>query len=154
MAHFYQQCPYLIPHFPDKSKTESEADYLTKLGYKILDDNKIEDQDKFLQRISGITKLFATMAIIKQKRAQINSAHPFNVDNLWSWFSNFLNAPTKNADLCATLLNDFFEVTSYQMNLRYRRQFAKIVFYAKNVYLPQLKKVSVFILLVKYIMIY
>lgn len=63
------------------------------LGYLYLQDGKVEPQDKFLKRMSGVMRLYAAILITPPRRAYQNSskAHPIGLRESWRWLAASLN---------------------------------------------------------------
>lgn len=56
LATLYEYCPYMLPHAIPRDSQESEAQHLKKLGFKIGEDGKVEDEDQFIKRMTGIAR--------------------------------------------------------------------------------------------------
>jgi hypothetical protein len=144
---FYVNCIYTVPLFclPSKEKMtpeEYEVNVLKRNRVLVSDvaDTKeygLEEEDDYLSRMSGIISLFFSINIFPQGRKKEES----NLNNLWSWFQNFINQePNKYA---IKLLDRFFsyvglflffwpEEGKYFNNAEEQRKFRK--------YLEKLKK--------------
>lgn len=88
-------------------------DSLTKLncrlqGYKVSSSGIIETDDKFLDRMRGIVRLYA--AIISTSQLPMEQLpHPYGLDHGWAWLSRILNMEP-HPTLTAAALGDFLEV--------------------------------------------
>lgn len=89
MAHFHTTCPYLVPVFLPRVQGQSIEDYYKSLGYK-YNDGVVEKQDKFLNRMSGIMRLYAAI-IVARRRNGVVIQHPFGLPNAWRWLAATLN---------------------------------------------------------------
>ena len=60
LMRFYEECPFLVPFYIPKAAGMSDRDYLVSLGY-LCSDGQIEQQDKYLKRMTGIVRLYAAI---------------------------------------------------------------------------------------------
>lgn len=109
------------------------------LGHRFTD-GKIEPQDQYLKRLSGLQRLYSAILITKQKRSQQNQAHPHGLENGWIWMSNFLNLEPL-PEICATLLLEFIQVCGADMWQTYKRQFLKLLLVLQQAYMVKLDEV-------------
>lgn len=110
------------------------------LGYKYIN-NKIEPQDQYLKRITGLQRLYSAILITQLRNAQQNQPHPQGIENGWIWLTNFLNLDPM-PDICPTLLLEFLEVAGSEMWKVYGVQFQKLLTVLHKQYVPRLEKVS------------
>ncbi|XP_075221112.1 gle1 RNA export mediator isoform X2 [Lycorma delicatula] len=122
LAHFQLECPYLIPAFMPQVEGQSNEDYYKVLGYQYID-GKVESQDKFLKRMSGMMRLYAAVIITQQ---HITVPHPLGLREGWRWLAATLNLEPR-ADITATLILDMLEVAGSQMWSSYHHQFRKLL---------------------------
>jgi len=90
LAHLYQACPFLVPIFMLQQEGQSNEDYYKSLGYKYSEDGIFEKQDKFLKRMSGLMRLYASITIIGQRR-NVTKPHPHDLRHAWRWLAAILN---------------------------------------------------------------
>lgn len=109
------------------------------LGYRFTDD-KIEPQDQYLKRLSGLQRLYSAILITKQRRSQQNQPHPHGIENGWIWLSNFLNLEPL-PEICATLLLEFIQVCGSELWQTYQRQFLKLLLALQQAYMVKLDEV-------------
>lgn len=109
------------------------------LGYRFTDD-KIEPQDQYLKRLSGLQRLYSAILITKQQRSQQNQPHPHGLENGWIWMSNFLNLEPL-PEICATLLLEFIQVCGSELWQTYQRQFLKMLIALHQAYMVKLDEV-------------
>ncbi|KAK0075919.1 hypothetical protein PV325_006171, partial [Microctonus aethiopoides] len=138
-AHFYKTCPYLIPHFPSRFQGQSDEEYYKELGYKYID-GVVEKQTKFLTRISGIMRLYATI-IVTNRRRGVACPHPLGLQIAWRWLAATINyeVQPKFADICATLILDMLEVVGNSLWTAYPRQCPKLLNLLRQHYYPQVQ---------------
>lgn len=141
LAHFYKECPYLVPFYIPQREGQSDEEYYKALGYRYLEDGTVEKQDKFLKRMSGIMRLYAAILVTRQMRQYQNKPHPHGVANGWSWMAATLNLKPQ-PDICASLLFDFLEVAGNGMATHYGSQFQKLLHITCKEYYPRLKEVT------------
>lgn len=143
LAHFQCTCPYLIPAFMPQVEGQSNEDYYRMLGYVYSDDGKVEPQDKFLKRMSGVMRLYAAILITPLRRVYQNSSktHPVGLRESWRWLAASLNLEPR-PDISATLIFDFLEITGSAMYQNYGKQFQKILLLICKEYFPRIEKVT------------
>lgn len=143
LAHFQRTCPYLIPAFMPQVEGQSNEDYYRMLGYLYSDDGKVEPQDKFLKRMSGVMRLYAAILITPLRRGYQNSpkTHPIGLRESWRWLAASLNLEPR-PDISATLIFDFLEITGSAMYQNYGKQFQKILLLICKEYFPRIEKVT------------
>lgn len=108
-------------------------------GYKYDSDGNVEKQDKFLKRMSGIMRLYASLMVSYPPRRQ--SEHPFGIENAWIWLSRVMNIQPL-PDVTATMVFDLLEVTGHALYKEYRKQFLKMLHILIREFLPKLKSVA------------
>nr|XP_022289826.1 uncharacterized protein LOC111101588 isoform X3 [Crassostrea virginica]XP_022289828.1 uncharacterized protein LOC111101588 isoform X4 [Crassostrea virginica] len=136
LGHFHSLCPYTVPYQTPRLDQQSTEDYYKSLGYKQDSDGNLETQEKFLRRMSGIMRLFASLMV--SLPPQRLSAHPFGIENAWLWLSRVVNIRT-HPDITATMVIDLLEVTGHALHREYRKQFLKMLLVLFHEYVPKLK---------------
>ena len=109
------------------------------LGYKYDSEGNVEKQDKFLKRMSGIMRLYASLMVSSPPQRQ--SIHPFGLENAWLWLSRVMNIQPL-PDVTATMVFDLLEVTGHALYREYRKQFLKMLHILIREFLPKLKSVA------------
>ncbi|KYQ60193.1 Nucleoporin GLE1, partial [Trachymyrmex zeteki] len=120
LAHLHEACPFTIPVFLQQQEGQSNEDYYKSLGCKYSEDGTVEKQDKFLKRMSGLIRLYASITVTKQRkkpRADI-------------------------CDLCATLILDMLEVAGNVLWTAYPKQFYKLLTLLMEQYFPRMHHVA------------
>jgi len=118
-----------------------------KLGYKVTADGEVEQQDKFLRRVSGFTRLYAALIISTPPLSSsagsqsTSTIHPHGISHAWSWLAHMVNIEPR-PDITATVLHEFFAVAGHTLSQIYRRQFVKLVQSIFNEYLPRIVAVT------------
>lgn len=140
LAHFYRECPYLVPIFLPQFEGQSNEDYYKSLGYRYNENGEVEKQDKFLKRMSGLMRLYAAILITNPRRHQ-KKPHPHGLGQGWRWLACLLNMDPR-PDICATLLFDFLEVAGNSMHIHYGQQFQKLLHLICKEYFPKIEKIS------------
>ncbi|XP_078039527.1 gle1 RNA export mediator [Augochlora pura] len=143
LSHFYDTCPYIVPVFLPEIEGQSNEDYYKLLGYKYAKDGTIEKHDKFLKRMSGLIRLYASITITSQRKG-VNKTNPHGLQHAWRWLAAVLNIEprTEIADLCATLLLDMFEVAGNALWTAYPRQFHKLLILLSDEYHSRIQTVG------------
>lgn len=112
------------------------------IGYK-FNDGKLEEQEQYLKRISGLQRLYSAVLITKLKRNQHHMDHPHSLENGWIWFTNFLILDPLPG-INSTLLLEFLQICGLEMWQAYKKQFMKLLILLQNQYLLKLDKVSAY----------
>ncbi|XP_070204617.1 mRNA export factor GLE1-like [Littorina saxatilis] len=140
MAHLQALCPYVVPFYPPRLPNQSTVDYHKTLGYRVDEDGTIEQQDKFLRRMSGLMRLYAAIMVTSPPQgAQL--AHPHGLEHAWIWLTRMLNLQP-NPDITAAAVYDMLQVTGNFLLKAYRVQFVKLIYCLYKVFLPKLKAVA------------
>lgn len=139
LAHFQLMCPYTVPYHIPRQEGQSTEDFHKARGYKYDSDGNVEKQDKFLKRMSGIMRLYASLMVSYPPRRQ--SEHPFGIENAWIWLSRVMNIQPL-PDVTATMVFDLLEVTGHALYKEYRKQFLKMLHILIREFLPKLKSVA------------
>lgn len=109
------------------------------LGYK-YENGKIEDQEKFLTRMTGIMRLYAAM-MVSPMPPGVNKSHPHGIENCWTWVSRTLNIDPR-PDITAAVIYNLLEVTGHTLFTNYRKPFQKLLHILITEFLPKIKAVS------------
>ncbi|XP_015597415.1 nucleoporin GLE1 isoform X2 [Cephus cinctus] len=143
MAHFHKTCPYTVPIFLPQQKGQSNEDYYRSLGYKYGEDGTVEKQDKYLKRMSGLIRLYASIIVTRQRRG-VTKTHPHGLQNAWRWLAAILNIEPRPdmSDVCATLLRDMLDVAGSALWNAYPKQFMKLLMLLVNQYYPRVRNMG------------
>ncbi|XP_076664669.1 gle1 RNA export mediator isoform X1 [Andrena cerasifolii] len=143
LSHFHTTCPYTVPVFLAKMVDQSNEDYYKSLGYKYTEEGAIEMHDKFLKRMSGLMRLYASITITSQRKG-IVKGNPYGLQNAWRWLAAILNIEPRAeiADLCATFLLDMLEVAGRALWAAYPNQFLKLLILLTEEYYPRMQSVG------------
>lgn len=122
LAHFYAQCPYLVPYYIPQKEGQSDEEYYRSLGYK-YSSGKVEQQPAYLKRMSGVVRLYAAIMISVPRR---NQPHPYGLTEAWRYLAALLNLPPRN-EITAGVLEVFLSVVGNSMAEEYGKQFQKLL---------------------------
>ncbi|KAK7145486.1 hypothetical protein R3I93_013270 [Phoxinus phoxinus] len=140
LAHLHKKCPYAVPHYPPMERGTSVEDYQRILGYRV-DDSKVEGQDSFLKRMSGMIRLYAAIIQMRWPYTGKQGPHPHGLSHGWRWLAQILNMEPI-ADITATILFDFLEVCGNALMKQYRGQFWKLILLIIEEYFPRIEAVT------------
>lgn len=138
VAHLQAKCPYIIPWYPPSLPNQSVEDYSKSLGYKVSK-GRVEDQAKYLRRMSGIVRTYA--AIIQSPKPLGCHNHPHGIQHGWTWLTRFMNVEPRK-EVTATILYDFIDVAGHALFLEYGKQFIKIMKVIRHRFLDEISRVS------------
>lgn len=137
LACFHKTCPYLVPIFLPQQQNQSNDDYYKSLGYKYTKNGILETGEQFLNRMSGVTRLYIALTVTRQRR-QVNTPHPHGLHNAWRWLAAILNIEPR-PDICATLILDALEVAGNALWRTYPNQFRKLLTLFAGEYYPRMQ---------------
>ncbi|NXC44793.1 GLE1 protein, partial [Penelope pileata] len=140
LAHLHKKCPYAVPFYPAFKEGTSMEEYQRMLGYQVKD-SKVEEQDHFLKRMSGMIRLYAALIQLRWPYGNRLGMHPHGLNNGWRWFAQILNMEPL-ADVTATLLFDFLEVCGNALMKQYQVQFWKIILLIHEDYIPRIQAIT------------
>nr|XP_042134573.1 nucleoporin GLE1-like [Peromyscus maniculatus bairdii] len=140
LAHLHKKCPYSVPFYPAFKEGMALEDYQRMLGYQVTD-SKVEQQDHFLKRMSGMIRLYAAIIQLQWPYGNRQEAHPHGLNHGWRWLAQILNMEPLS-DVTATLLFDFLEVCGNALMKQYQVQFWKMVLLIKEDYLPRIEAIT------------
>lgn len=125
LAHLHEACPFTVPIFPMQQEGQSNEDYYKSLGCKYTEDGTFEKQDKYLKRMSGLMRLYASITITKQRKG-VTESHPHGLWNAWRWLSAVLNIGRKRmTNLSYVSLSC---VSEYNFHARHRNFIVQQIF--------------------------
>jgi len=142
LAHFYEICPFLVPHHPTRHEGQTDKEFYLARGYKYDNEGVVENQDKYLKRMSGIIRLYAALSVVKLPRDSASTSHPRSPLFVWTWLASVMSLDPV-ADVTATALLCVLEVTGSRMFACYGHQFGKLLGVAAKEYMPLLEMVKV-----------
>lgn len=120
---FYRHCIYTMPAYGVKRPSESKENYQKRLGYK-----EDESAESYIERMSGCVGLLAAVLqidnVITPNGAR-GVPNPFPLDLAWTWLARIVNKDQRAITPCLVIA--FLEYAGYNMGIRYRRQFAKLM---------------------------
>jgi len=129
-----QKCPLLVPFEYHVSKTfTAKRLNKTPIGYKFDSTGNIETDDKYLKRMTGITRLYAAIIVTSSKSDQ----PIIGLSQAWIFVATTLNQ-SPIADITATMLVEFLNINGFQMHQMYGKQFIKLLQYIDTHYLKKI----------------
>lgn len=137
LAHFYRQCPYLVPYYMPQQEGQTNEDYYKSLGYRYTG-GKVEQQPAYLKRMSGVVRLYAAVMISLPRRQQ---PHPHGLEQAWRYLASLLNLPPRN-EITAAILVEFLTVAGHAMSREYGKQFQKILHFICTDYFVMIGNVT------------
>src|SRR5579859_4209014 len=111
---------FLFPAMADYLQTE---DAMKRMGYKRTDDDKWEEQTRYIERQSGILAVWAAMTTHRlnpKAPSQETENNPFPLSNAWRWAARTLSHPATGEIECA-MMATFLEVVTEKFLQNYKR---------------------------------
>ncbi|XP_068409105.1 mRNA export factor GLE1 [Eschrichtius robustus] len=140
LAHLHKKCPYSVPFYPAFKEGMALEDYQRMLGYQVTD-SRVEQQDNFLKRMSGMIRLYAAIIQLRWPCGNRQEIHPHGLNHGWRWLAQILNMEPLS-DVTATLLFDFLEVCGNALMKQYQLQFWKMILLIKEDYFPRIEAIT------------
>ncbi|KFQ29517.1 Nucleoporin GLE1 [Mesitornis unicolor] len=140
LAHMHKKCPYSVPFYPALKEGASMEECQRMLGYKVKD-SKMEEQDQFLKRMSGLIRLYAAIIQLRWPYGSKQGTHPHGLNHGWRWLAQMLNMEPL-ADVTATLLFGFLEVCGNALMKQYQVQFWKMMLLIREDYVPRIEAIT------------
>ncbi|XP_061460232.1 mRNA export factor GLE1 isoform X2 [Rhineura floridana] len=140
LAHLHKKCPYAVPFYPALKEGTSLEEYQRMLGYQVKD-SKVESQDNFLKRMSGMIRLYAAILQLQWPYRDRQGTHPHGLNHAWCWLAQMLNMEPL-ADVTATILFDFLEVCGNALMKQYQVQFWKVILLIREEYFPRIEAIT------------
>ncbi|XP_044540886.1 nucleoporin GLE1-like [Gracilinanus agilis] len=140
LAHLHKRCPYSVPFYPAFKEGMGLQEYQKLLGYRVQD-SKVEHQELFLKRMSGMIRLYAALIQLLRPHAKRQGAQPHGLNHGWRWLAQMLNMEPR-PDVTATLLLDFLQVCGHALLKHYHLQFWKMLMLIKEDYLPRIEAIT------------
>nr|CAG4638479.1 EOG090X0755 [Cyclestheria hislopi] len=136
LGHFYKTCPYLVPYYVPQ-EGQSDQEYYTALGYEYIDGQR-EEQDKFLKRMTGVTRLYAAILISVPRQQRPN---PHGIQYGWKLLASLLNLPPR-AEITVTVIYNILDVAGHAMSQVYGKQFQKLLHILCTNYFSRIQQVT------------
>eukprot|EP00095_Tigriopus_kingsejongensis_P010274 snap_masked-scaffold494_size155699-processed-gene-0.13 protein:Tk10274 transcript:snap_masked-scaffold494_size155699-processed-gene-0.13-mRNA-1 annotation:"nucleoporin gle1" len=142
LASLFETNPNLVPYHRQKQESETPESYYQSLGYRREADGAMEQQDLYVKRMAGVTRLYAAITVTHLPKAQLGQVHhPHGLGQTWCWIVSELNLSPVN-DLTATMLQVVLEVTTCKLSEMYGKLFQKLILTIARQYVPLIKKAT------------
>lgn len=140
LGHFYNKCPFLVPFYVPKIESISTVEYCKLVGYDV-DGETVEDEDKYLSKLSGTVRLYAAMMQMDMPPQLSSRPHPFSIEHGWIWFTRLMNLEPRPS-VTATMIFDFLEVAGHALMKRFGKQFQKVLLTLCRELMPKILEVT------------
>lgn len=129
-----QKCPLLVPfYYPIGKFLSCEQLDHESFGYKFDSSGNVESDAKYLQRMTGIIRLYASLIVTSSKCDQ----PVIGLSHAWIFVAGTLNQ-NPVADITATILVEFLKITGFAMHQGYGNQFIKLLQYINTHFLKKI----------------
>lgn len=138
LAEMKQKCPLLVPFYYPVAKclSDKKLDYKS-FGFKFDSLGNVETHEKYLKRMTGIIRLYAAIIITSSKYNQ----SVLGLSQAWIFVAGTLNQ-NPIADITATMLVEFLNITGFSMHQMYGKQYIKLLQYINTNYLKKIIMVT------------
>lgn len=129
------------------------------IGFAFVD-NVCEEKAKFLKRLTGLVRLYASVFITKTRRT-VQKPHPQGIEFAWIWLTNLIslrmiiwrtvlylnaclytNLTDPIADVSAIMLHEFILIVGADMWAAFNKQFVKVLNLIQNQYISELNRID------------
>eukprot|EP01026_Neomeris_dumetosa_P037123 TRINITY_DN3006_c0_g1_i3.p2 TRINITY_DN3006_c0_g1~~TRINITY_DN3006_c0_g1_i3.p2 ORF type:complete len:591 (+),score=92.21 TRINITY_DN3006_c0_g1_i3:1496-3268(+) len=118
---------------------ESKIEYFLKMGYqmkKVLTENgwveQLESSDEYIDRTMGYMRLIGALMQAS------NRDNRYGIENAWRWLARSLNCLPLNRATASSIYS-VLQVSGYELNQRYKRQFQKLLQAVQEELVPKLQ---------------
>ncbi|KAL4136135.1 hypothetical protein QTP88_007699 [Uroleucon formosanum] len=133
-AEMKQKCPLLVPfYYPIAKHLNCEQIDHESFGYKFDSLGNVESDAKYLQRMTGIIRLYASLIVTSSKCDQ----PVIGLSQAWIFVAGTLNQ-NPVADITATVLVEFLKIVGFAMHQGYGNQFIKLLQYINTHFLKKI----------------
>lgn len=137
-AKIKHKCPLLVPYCYPIARGLNNAKLDCKsFGYKVDSTGNVECHNKYLKRMTGIVRLYATLIVTAYKY----NLPVIGLSQAWIFVAGTLNQ-NPVADITATLLVEFLNIVGFAMHQVYGKQFFKLIQYINTHYLKKITLVT------------
>ncbi|XP_073397213.1 mRNA export factor GLE1 [Dendrobates tinctorius] len=140
LANLHKKCPYTVPFYPACKEGAPLEECGSEMGYQVRD-SKVEPQERFLKRMSGMIRLYAAIIQVRWPFGTNQGNHLFGLNQGWHWLAQMVNmAPLPN--ITATALYVFLEACGNALMKQYQGHFWTLLFLIKDQYVPRIEKIT------------
>lgn len=133
-AEMKQKCPLLVPfYYPIAKHLNCEQIDHESFGYKFDSLGNVESDAKYLQRMTGIIRLYASLIVTSSKCDQ----PVIGLSQAWIFVAGTLNQ-NPVADITATILVEFLKIVGFAMHQGYGNQFIKLLQYINTHFIKKI----------------
>lgn len=133
-----KECPFLLPHTPQIRTGQTEQQFQESWGYRFTN-GSMELEDHYQGRTSKFATLMAAIFISHSKRGETVS-NPFGIDSAWKYLASVVNL--QPLPIYTHLLEKVLEIAGSSLHQCYGKQFVKLMFVLRDLYLPQLESMT------------
>ncbi|KAJ2264213.1 hypothetical protein GGI01_000060 [Coemansia sp. RSA 376] len=133
MIRLVKKCPYVVPQYFGRQAGQSVEDYLRSIGYKEKEDDELESESIYTERMAGMLALYAAMVQIASANGKPN---PFPISHGWTWMARLLNLPPRS--ISPLLVHTFLLVAGASLMAAYGKQFKKLLDTLASSWIPSI----------------
>ncbi|KAI8318414.1 GLE1-domain-containing protein [Martensiomyces pterosporus] len=131
LVRLVKKCPYIVPQFIGRKPNQSSDEFLRSIGYKEKDDDVLETDVMYEERMNGMLSLYAAVLQTTPPNSQPN---PFPVAHGWTWLARITNLRPRA--ISPSLVNTFLEIAGASMMAAYGAQFKKALDFIARHWVP------------------
>ncbi|KAJ2548316.1 hypothetical protein EV175_004874 [Coemansia sp. RSA 1933] len=126
LVRLVKKCPYVIPEYAARKQGQTAEEYLRGIGYKEKEDDELETESIYVERMAGMVALFAAIVQTTDVSGIANAQkHPLSIHLGWTWLARMLNLRPRT--ISPLLVHTFLSIAGPSMEAAYGKQFRKLM---------------------------
>ncbi|KAJ1731982.1 hypothetical protein LPJ72_003661 [Coemansia sp. Benny D160-2] len=138
LVRLVKKCPYIIPEYAGRKQGQSAEAYLRSIGYKEKDDDELETEGIYVERMAGMVALFAAIVQTTEVSGVAEAQkHPLSIHLGWTWLARIVNLRPRT--ISPLLVHTFLSIAGPSMMGAYGNQFRKLLDILASEWLADIK---------------
>ncbi|KAJ2662914.1 hypothetical protein IWW48_001622 [Coemansia sp. RSA 1200] len=138
LVRLVKKCPYVIPEYAGRKQGQSAEAYLRSIGYKEKDDDELETEGIYVERMAGMVALFAAIVQTTDVSGIAEAQkHPLSIHLGWTWLARMVNLRPRT--ISPLLVHTFLSIAGPSMLGAYGNQFRKLLDILASEWLAEIK---------------
>ncbi|KAJ1899348.1 Nuclear pore complex nucleoporin component [Coemansia sp. IMI 209127] len=126
LVRLVKKCPYIIPEYAVRKQGQSAEEYLRSIGYKEKEEDELETDIIYVERMAGIVALFSAIVQTTDASGVANAQkRPLPISFGWTWLARMVNLRPRA--ISPLLVHTFLSIAGPSMAAAYGRQFGKLL---------------------------
>ncbi|KAJ1667745.1 hypothetical protein EV178_001213 [Coemansia sp. RSA 1646] len=126
LVRLVKKCPYVIPEYVARKDGQSVEEYLRSIGYKEKDDDELETENIYVERMAGMIALFAAIVQTTDASGVADAQkHLLSIHLGWTWLARMVNLSPRA--ISPLLVHTFLSIAGPSMLAAYGKQLHKLL---------------------------